>query len=254
MDFYLIAIAGAFVAAASGIVGSFLVLRKMTLISDALSHVALPGIALGILFHFQPLLGGLGFLFLASFLIWGIEGRTKLAIESIVGVLFVAALAAGSLLIEEHDLLEAFFGSVERITLSTAILQIVCSTAILAIVGVFRKQLLLASIAPDLGTAENISRSRMELLLLLVIALTITIGISFVGILLMSSLSIIPAATARNVARNLKTFTALSVGLAVVALGGGLGIANAFSINPGAATALLSAAFFVVSLPFARRQ
>ena len=105
---------GILVAAASGLIGSFLVLRKMTLLSDALSHVALPGIALGIILNFQPIVGGLIFLFIAIFTIWGIENKTKLAIESITGVLFVTALAIGALLIPEQEILETFFGDVKN--------------------------------------------------------------------------------------------------------------------------------------------
>ncbi len=246
--------AGIFVAAASGIIGSFLVLRKMTLISDALSHVALPGIALGILFSFEPLLGGLGFLFVAALLIWKIEEKTKLAIESVTGVLFVSALAIGTLLIEEHELLEAFFGSVESVTFAEALLQIGLSLIILGIMAKFWKPLLLTSIAPDLSAAEKISRSRMELLLLILIALTITIGISFVGVLLMSALLIIPAATARNIAHNLTAFVVLSVTFAIISLGSGIGIATITEINPGIITALVSAGLFVISLPFTKKS
>jgi len=250
----LISIAGIFVATASGTIGSFLVLRKMTLISDALSHVALPGIALGILLNFEPLLGGLGLLFIAAFLIWKIEEKTKLAVESVTGVLFVSALAIGTLLIEEHELLEAFFGSVESITLTEAMLQIALSLVIVGIMIKFWKPLLLTSIAPDLGAAEKISRSRMEFLLLILIALTITIGISFVGVLLMSALLIIPAATARNIARSLTAFVTLSIVLAIISLGSGIIISTFTAVNPGIITTLVSAGFFVLSLPFTKKS
>src|SRR5512141_1441751 len=94
--FPLILGSGILVAAASGLIGSFLLLRKMTLLSDALSHIALPGIAIGLLLKIEPILGGVTFLFIGILFIWAIEHKTKLAVETITGVLFVTALAAGA--------------------------------------------------------------------------------------------------------------------------------------------------------------
>jgi ABC-type Mn2+/Zn2+ transport system permease subunit len=252
IDTTILFISGLLVAGASGLVGSLLILRRMTLLSDALSHVALPGIALGIIFHFTPLLGGIAFLFLGVLLIWGIEGRTRLALESITGVLFVTALAAGAALMPETELLETFFGSVETITLSSAIIQAVVALGIIWVTLAFLRPLVLTSIAPELSVAAKISERKMQLLLLTLIALTIGIGISFVGILLMSGLAIIPAATARNFSKNFKWFTGLSVGFAALSLLLGLIAHFVWEMNPGSATVFVSAFFFVVSL-FVRR-
>lgn len=241
-------ISGIFVAAASGLIGSFLVLRKMTLLSDALSHVALPGIALGIIFKFQPLLGGVALLFLGVLLIWRIENKTKLAIESITGVLFVTALAVGALLIPQTELLETFFGSVENVSLSQIILQTALAILIIFTTLKFLKPLLLSAIAPELAAVSKISQTKMQLLLLVLIALTIAVGISFVGILLTSALAIIPAVTARNLSKNFKTFISSGVILAVLSLTLGLIASRIWNVAPGIATVLTSAVFFVISL------
>ncbi len=246
--FILTLISGIFVAAASGLTGSFLILRRMSLMSDALSHVALPGIALGVIFKFAPLWGGLAALFIGVLLIWLIETKTKLATESVTGVMFVTALAVGALLIPEEGLLEAFFGSVEKITLNQLIFQTALAAIIIAVVLKFMKQLTLFSIAPDLGVSIKISPVKMQLLLLVLIALTISIGIGFVGVLLISALSIIPAATARNLVNGFNSFIWVSVILSAVALSGGLLIHYLYGTNSGIATVLVSAAFFVLSL------
>ncbi len=245
-------LSGIFVAAASGLIGSFLVLRRMTLMSDALSHVALPGIALGVVLHFEPILGGVLALFLGIIIIWLIETKTKLATESVTGVLFVTALAIGSLLIPEADLLEAFFGSVQRITLPEIIIQTIIAIAVVAVVFTFKKRITLFSIAPDLSVSLKSSPAVTQLLLLALIALTIAIGISFVGVLLISALSIIPAAAARNLAKSFNGFVAASIAIAIVSLLGGLLVGNMYSLNPGIMTVLISAACFALSL-FKRR-
>lgn len=245
---------GTVVAVASGLIGSFLVLRRMTLLADALSHVALPGIALGILLHFQPLIGGVAFLFVGVALIWGIEHKTKLAVESITGVLFVTALAVGALLIPESDLLEAFFGSVEHSSTPELLFQLVIAIVVIVLATRFLKPLLLTSIAPELAETEKFSRRKMEFLLLMLIALTIAIGVSFVGVLLMSALSIIPAVSARNFARTYRGFLAASVAIAVVTLVGGLLLGHFYAITPGIAAVLIAAGAFVISLFWGRRR
>jgi zinc transport system permease protein len=247
-NFLLTLISGFFVAGASGLIGSFLVLRKMTLLSDALSHVALPGIALGIILNFEPLFGGLVFLGVAAFIIWQIEHKTKLAAESITGVFFVTALAAGVLLVPEHEILEAFFGDVQNISINQAVLQTMIAFGIIVIALKYLRPLVLISIAPELTPAEKISRRKIELLLLILITLTITIGIGFVGILLMSALSIIPAVTARNLAKSFNQFIILSVLLAISFLLAGLLISKFYFVNPGISTVLIGAAVFFLSL------
>lgn len=246
--FPYILVSGALVAVASGLVGSFLILRRMALMSDALSHVALPGIALGVLFHFSPIWGGIAFLFFGVLLIWLIEHKTRLATESVTGVLFVTALAVGALLIPEQDLLEAFFGSVQSISAGQAIALGVVALAIIFFVLKYLKRLTLFAIAPELSVSVKTSTVATELILLSLIALTIALGISFVGVLLISALAIIPAATARNLANTFTGFVFLSGALAVVALVAGLFIGNGYGVNPGIATVLVSAVLFGFSL------
>lgn len=252
-NFWPVILSGVVVAAASGLIGSFLVMRRMALMSDALSHVALPGIAFGVILHFQPIVGGLLLLFLGAILIWLIENKTKLAIESVTGVLFVTSLAVGTLLIPDaEELLEVFFGSIESLTVFSAVFGALVSIGIIAIVLINLKKLTLVSIAPELAQANKVSQKLTELLLLVLIAFTIAIGIGFVGVLLISALSIIPAATARNLSGGFKTFLVLSVLLAVVSLSAGLIGSQFITVNPGILTVLVSAGFFVLSL-FVRR-
>ncbi len=244
---------GIAVAAASGAVGSILVVRKMTLLSDALSHVALPGIALGILFHLDPLLSGIAVLFLGVLLIWYIETKTNLAIESITGVLFVTALAVGALLIPQQDILEAFFGSVKNMSVTSSLVQAGIALGILAVTLYYLKPLALSAIAPDLSTAARVSQPRMELFLLILIAFTIAVGVSFVGVLLMSALLIVPAVTSKNIANSFKGFIVLSMILSSLSLAAGLMLSNVYNINPGLTTVLISSCAFFVSLIFRRK-
>jgi ABC-type Mn2+/Zn2+ transport system permease subunit len=81
-------------AAASGLVGCFAVMRRMTLAGDALSHVALPGIGVAIALGINPLLGAVTMLFFGALLVWALEGHARVATETVVGVVFSVALAS----------------------------------------------------------------------------------------------------------------------------------------------------------------
>ena len=85
-------------ALAAGLLGSFVLLRRMTLAADALSHVALPGIGVAILLRIDPLIGAAAALLAAAVLIWALQRRTRLSTDAVIGVVFAAALATGALL------------------------------------------------------------------------------------------------------------------------------------------------------------
>jgi ABC-type Mn2+/Zn2+ transport system permease subunit len=82
----------------------------MTLAADALAHVALPGIGIALALHIHPLLGATAALFFGALLVWALEDRGRIATETLVGVVFSAALAIGAMITSGHDLVEALFG------------------------------------------------------------------------------------------------------------------------------------------------
>src|SRR3989344_2695540 len=96
--FYLQLITAVLIGIGAGYLGSFMVLRRMSLVGDALSHVALPGIALALLWNFNPFFGAFAALFIATISIWILEKRTELPSETLVGILFTLSLAVGLLL------------------------------------------------------------------------------------------------------------------------------------------------------------
>src|SRR3989344_8301409 len=113
---------GILISLGAGYVGSFMVLRRMSLVGDALSHVALPGIAVSILLNINPFFGAFAALFLAIVLIWFLEKRTELPSETLVGIMFTLSLALGLLLTPEPELLEALFGDITKTSAFEAIL------------------------------------------------------------------------------------------------------------------------------------
>jgi len=235
-------------AVAAGLVGCFAVMRKMSLASDAISHVALPGIGLALLFHVQPLLGAMAMLLLGTLLIWAVESKTRMATETVIGVVFSSALAIGGLLTGGEDLIEALFGAPGTPSAWEIIFGVAGSIGVTLFVLGQRHRLLIALVSPDLARTSGINVSRLSLWFLLTFSVTVGLGLRYLGILLMGSLIIIPAATAKHLARGLDSMLALAVTIAVVATLAGMALARLIQRETGPVVIAVAAAIFFVSL------
>ena len=171
------------IGASSGAIGSFVLLRRMALVGDALSHVALPGIALALAYHVDPFWGVVAFLVPAAALVWWLEERTQLHPETLVGLLFTTSLAIGILTIPDIEILESLFGGFP--TLSLTVLIGVSMTAAILILFTFlaAQRFALTTVASELCAPRT--RRSSDLLLLLIFALIVSLGIKLVGTLLM---------------------------------------------------------------------
>jgi ABC-type Mn2+/Zn2+ transport system permease subunit len=239
-------------AVASGLVGCFAVMRRMTLAADAMSHVALPGIGLAILFKIQPMVGALAMLLVGSLLIWGIERGTKLSTETVVGVVFSAALAVGSLLASGEELIEALFGGAAKLTGTGMAIGLIASAGIAAFILVAKDRLVVSLVSPDIARTAGINVARLDLMFLVVFSLTVALGLRYLGVLLMGSLIIIPGATAKRLARSLRGMLGISVALAVLATVAGFVAAAALHRETGPLVILAAAGCFFLTLPFHR--
>jgi ABC-type Mn2+/Zn2+ transport system permease subunit len=235
-------------AAAAGLVGCFAVMWRLSLASDALSHVALPGIAIAIALGFNPVLGGLAALLMGTVLIWGLEYRTRLPTDAVIGVIFSAALAIGSMLTSGEELIDALFGGPSRVGVVESVLGIAAAVLVIVFIWRARSRLVIALIARDLARTAGVDVARLDLLFLLAFAVTVALGLRYLGVLLMGSLVIIPGVTARHVASSLTTMLAIAVALAVSATLIGESVSPLLHVAAGPLTIVTAAAFFLVSL------
>ncbi len=235
-------------AVAAGLVGSVAVMRRMTLASDAISHVALPGVGIAILLHFNPVLGALAALFVGTLLVWAVERQTRIPTEAIIGVVFSAALAIGSMMASGEELIDALFGAPH--TLGRAELLLGSLAAVLVVVFMVRarSELVISLVSPDLARTAGVDVARVDLLFLLAFALTVALGLRYLGVLLMGSLIIIPAATAKQLARSLRGMQLISVGIAVFATLTGALAGPLLGGETGPITIVVAAGVFFVSL------
>jgi len=245
---YLQLLVGVFVGIASGYLGSFMVLRRMALVGDALSHVALPGLALALLFHVNPFFGAFATLFAGIIGIWLIENKTELPTESLVGLFFTFALAAGFLITPQVDILEALFGDISKITFLDGILAVILSIAVIIVMKKISKGFILSTISTDLAKSSGVKVARINFIFLVLVALIVASGIKAVGSLLMGALVIIPAIASKNFTTGMGRYTVLSAVFGLASLLGGIALASYLKLSPGPLVVLVSTAFFVVSL------
>jgi ABC-type Mn2+/Zn2+ transport system permease subunit len=201
-----------FVGIAAGYLGSLMVLEKMALVGDALSHVALPGLAIGITLNFNPYIGAFAFLFVSAIIIWQVQRITKISFEAHVGAMFTLALAIGILLYGDNlDALEAaFFGDISQVTMVSSLIAVgVCVAAILVTKLIYNR-LVLAMISEDLAVAKGVKVAQINLLYLFLVSIVVAISIQIVGTLLVGFLVIVPAIAAKNLSTYMKRYSLLS--------------------------------------------
>ncbi|HUO64776.1 MAG TPA: metal ABC transporter permease [Terriglobales bacterium] len=235
-------------SAAAGLLGSFVVLRRMVLAADALSHVALPGIGLALLLKVNPLAGAVFALLVGTLLIWGVERRARLATETIIGVVFSAALALGSLMTSGEELIHALLGKPTELAAWELALGLAAATGVIVFLVVRRNEILVSIVSRDIARSMGISTAWLDLQFMLAFAVTVAVGVRYLGVLLMGSLVIIPAATAKQVAGNLRTMMLVAVFVAVASTVVGASIGAALGRETGPPIVLVAAAFFLVGL------
>ena len=248
----LILISGLFTALAASLLGAFIVVKRMALVGDVLSHVALPGIGLALLIHIDPMYGAAAFLLFAAFGTWLIEKKTSLPPEAIIGTFFTATLALGVILVPHEELFESLFGNLFAIGHKDALIIIPASLVIFILTLLLARRLTIAIAAPDLAKSAGFRTDFAYLGFLLLFALSVALGIKLIGSVLMGALTILPAVSARNFAWSLKSFLFFSVILGLIMTGIGIVVSNALNVPPGPSVILSGIIFFAFSLLFRR--
>lgn len=233
--------------------GVFVVLRKMAFFSDAIAHASLTGIALGLLFGIHPVLGAVVFSVLVAVGIAYIQKRSTMAIDTVIGVFFSAAIALGVLLISllpgyRADLFGYLFGDILAVSrIDIIVLGCVAVGSVVLVGRSFRGWLAIA-FHGDLAQISGVRVQRMEYLFLVTLALVVALGIKLVGTVLIGSLIVIPAAAAKNVAPNVRSLFGLAMLFGVSS--GVLGLLAAYALDIAAGPAIVVTATGMFGLSF----
>ncbi|MBL0373125.1 metal ABC transporter permease [Rhizobium sp. KVB221] len=253
-DFFTRAIvAGVGIALTTGPLGCFIVWRRMAYFGDTMAHSALLGVALSLLLNLNIMIAVFVVATCVSLLLLLLQKAGTLSADALLGILSHASLSVGLVILAfmtwvRVDLVSFLFGDI--LAVSEADIDIIWGGGILVLLALVYlwKPLIAATVSEDLAEAEGMKPKQARLIFMLLLALVIAIAMKIVGILLITSLLIIPAAAARRFSTSPEIMAVLAAVIGAVAVVGGLYGSLTFDTPSGPSIVVAALALFVLSL------
>ena len=247
-------IAGVAVAITASVIGLFLVLRRNSLFGDALSHVAFGGIAVGLVANIYPLWTGIAFSVLGALGITKLRQSAKIPADATVAILLAGGLALGLLLSSispSGNLVNIFsylFGSILIVSVEDTIAILAMAGAVLAIVILLYRQFMYVTFDEEQAKVSGLSISQLSYLFAVLASVSVIVSMRLVGILLVSSLIVIPNVTALLLGKGFKKTALISVGISVFSVVTGIAVSYAANFPPSATIVIVLIAVFLATL------
>lgn len=246
-------ITGTAVAITCSIIGLFLVLRRQSLFGDAMSHVAFGGIALGIFMDMYPIWTAFIVSVLAALGITKLKDSTKIPSDSAIAVLLSSGLALGVVLISlsngfNLDLFSFLFGSILLVGFQDEITVLILDVAIISIIVFLYKKLMYITFNEEQAKVSGLDVTKMNYLFIVLASITVITSIRLVGVLLISSLIVIPNVTAMLFGKGFKKTAIISILIAVCSVEIGIMLSYIWNVAPGGTIVLASIAIFLFTI------
>ncbi len=242
-----------------GILGTMIVNNRMAFFSDALGHGAFTGVAIGsVLGILNPVLSAVCFSIVFSILITLVKNKSKTSTDTTIGVFSSVAISGGLVLLSVggkniNKYSSYLYGDLLSISpFDIVMLLIVCAGVIILWMLLFNKMLLI-SVNQSLAKSRGINTLACEMLFTSAIAVIVTVAIQWVGLLIINSLVVLPAAAARNVSVNVRQYHLISVLIALVSGLSGLILSYYWNSTTGATIVLISAIIYFITLALKNR-
>ena len=237
--------------ALAGVVGVFVVLRRLAFVSDALTHTIFPGVVIAHLLDRSLLLGALAFGVLTAVLLTGITSSRRVGADAALAILLTSFFSLGVVLVSRTrtytaDLTVFLFGRVLAVDRADLLQTLALAAVVTGTLWALRKELVLRAFDPDGAAAMGYRTATLDLVLNLLIALVVVAAVKAVGTVLVVALIVVPAAAARLLADRVATTVVLAC--AFGALGGWLGLAASYEVSVDHGVRLASGATIVVVL------
>lgn len=245
--------AGLLVAVAGAVVGTFIVLRGLAFLGDALAHGVLPGIATALLLGLPSLAGAaVGALVMVAG-VATITRRSRLSADTAIGLLFVGMLALGVVIVSRSasfagDLTDILFGEILGTSRRDILIQVGATAGVVLVTLVCARAFLLLSIDPEQAEVAGFPAARYHAIMLALIAVTVVVSFTTVGTLLVFGMLVAPAATGALLARRLGTMMGIATGTGALSVVVGLLMSYHFDLAAGASVVLVAVAIFLVVL------
>lgn len=253
-DFFVRAIvAGIGMAVVAGPFGCFIVWRRLAYFGDTLAHAALLGVALAFLLQVNITLAVFVVAALVSVALIVLEKRASLSADALLGLLSHSSLALGLVVLAAMswvriDLMGLLFGDILSVSKTDIAIIWGGGVAVLAVLALIWRRLFAVTISREMAEAEGIDADRVNLVFMLLMAVVIAISMKIVGVLLITAMLIIPAATARRFSSGPEQMAALAILVGILAVGLGLGGSRLWDLQSGPAIVVAALALFVLSL------
>ena len=246
------------VGISAGIIGSFIILRGMSLMGDAISHAVLPGVALSYMLGSSYIIGATIFGMASAALIGFVTKHSRLKNDTAIGIVFSAFFALGIILISfarsSTDLYHILFGNVLAVRDSDMILTAAVLVIVLIAVPLFYKQLKLTSFAPTIAKSYGWNISAINYGLMFLLTLVAVTSLQTVGTILVIAMLITPAATAYQLTDKLLVMIVLSTVFGTLSSIVGLYFSYSYNLPSGATIVMAAAVFFIVAFIFAPKK
>ena len=252
-------VVGLGVAAVAGPMGCFVVWQRMSYFGAAISHSALLGVALGFAFEFDPLVGILVVCLLFAIGMTILERSIQLASDTLLGIFAHVALSLGIIAVSfletvRLDLMGYLFGDILAVTWLDIVWIYAGGAVALAILATIWRSMLAITVHEELAAAEGVAVGRNRLFFTLLLATVIAMAMKIVGILLIISLLIIPAATARAISRTPEHMALWAAVVGALAVAGGLGASLRWDTASGPSIVAVAFVLFLASRCLSGRQ
>lgn len=246
-------IAGIAISSVCSVIGLFLVLRRQSLFGDSLAHMAFGGIAIGLFTNTYPLWTAFVASILAALGITKLRHSTNIPADSAVAIMLSSGLALGILLLSlsggfSVDLFGFLFGNILLVSFEDTLLILVMTAVVLTSISILYKQFLYITFDEEQAKVSGIKVMRLNYLFIVLASLTVIASMRLVGILLISSLVVIPNITAMMLGRGFRRTALISVMLSVISVISGIALSYILNSAPSGTIVMISISIFLFTL------
>jgi zinc transport system permease protein len=237
---------------ACGIIGVYVVVKRMVFISGGIAHASFGGVGLGYFLGVNPIWGIIPFSILSALVMGLVSKRTRIPEDTAIGILWALGMSLGIVFIGlspgyAPDLFSYLFGNILTVTSVDLIIMLILDLVIIMVVFLFYKEFLALSFDDEFATVVGVPTVKLYFLLLCLIALTIVVLMKVVGIIMIIALLTIPAAISKQYTSNLKKMIFISILLSAIFGLGGLWLSYQLNLASGATIVIVSGIGFILS-------
>lgn len=245
-------IAAVLVSIACGVVGSYVVIKRIVSLSGAISHAAFGGVGLGYFLGVNPVLAAIPFSIISAMAIGGVKQITNISEDTGIGILWSVGMAIGVIFINltpgyAPDLFSYLFGSILTVNNTDLYIMLILDMIIIATVYLFRREFLAVSFDEEFSKVVGLPALLIYMLLLALVALSVVVLIKVVGVILLIALFTIPAAISKQYTYNLRNLMILATIIGIILTTLGLILSYIFNLASGATIVMVLASAFAIS-------